>query len=107
MKIVINKHFGGFGLTKAVYDELGIEWDGYGLQNEQLGINSNNYYAYRADKRLIEAIEEIGIEASGDIAALEIVEIPDDIEWEIDDHNGIETVREIHRSGRNENKHIS
>ena len=30
MKIAVNRRYGGFGLSKAVYEELGIEWDGYG-----------------------------------------------------------------------------
>ena len=40
MKIAINKCYGGFSLSKAVFDELGIEWNGYGyLENESFGIN--------------------------------------------------------------------
>lgn len=41
MKIAVNKCFGGFGVSKAVYDELGIVWDGYGyLDNESFGIET-------------------------------------------------------------------
>ncbi len=29
-KIVINKCYGGFGVTKAIFDELKLKWDGYG-----------------------------------------------------------------------------
>lgn len=53
----------------------------------------------RTDKKLIETIEELGEKkASGRLAKLEIVDIPDDVEWEIDDYDGIETVHEKHRS---------
>ncbi len=100
MKVVLNKRFGGFGLTKIVFEELGIDWDGYGyLSNEDMGIESTDYNAYRTDERLIKAIEKIGLgESSASLASLQIVDIPDDIEWEIDDYDGIETVHEKHRS---------
>lgn len=98
MKIVINKCYGGFSLTKAVFDELGFEWDGYGrTDNEDFGIESDNYLAYRSDPRLIAAIEKVGeSESSGGLADLSIVDIPDGIEWEIDDYDGIETIHEQH-----------
>lgn len=31
MKIVINRCYGGFGLSEAAYDKLGIGWDGIRL----------------------------------------------------------------------------
>lgn len=100
MKIVINKCFGGFGVSKAVYKELGFKWNGYGyLSNDDFGIKDDNYYAFRSDKRLVNAVEKVGEEkSSGDLAKLRIVEIPDDVKWEIDEYDGIETVHEQHRS---------
>ena len=35
MKIVINTCYGGYGLSKAAYDELGLEWDGYGSKYDE------------------------------------------------------------------------
>ena len=100
MKIVINRCWGGFGVSEAVYDELGIKWDGYGyIDNETLGIDGKDYDAHRADKKLIAAIEKVGLEgASASLASLEIVDIPDDVEWEIDNYDGMESVHEAHRS---------
>lgn len=100
MKIAVNKCFGGFSVSKEVYDKLGLEWDGYGfLSNNDLGIASDDYLAYRSDSKLIAAIESVGINnASGPSAKVRIVDIPDDIEWEIDEYDGIETVHEKHRS---------
>ena len=100
MKIAVNRCFGGFSLSKAVYDELGIKWDDYGyLENEDLGIESGDYNAFRADPRLIAAIEKIGEEeSSGSMASIEIVDIPDDIDWEIEDYDGVESFHEHHRS---------
>ena len=53
----------------------------------------------RSNKELIETIEELGeSESSGQHASLEIVEIPDGIEWDIDEYDGVESIHEIHRS---------
>jgi hypothetical protein len=100
MKIVVNKCYGGFSVSKDVYDELSIPWDGYGyISNDELGIDSENFTAYRADSRLIKAIEKVGLKkASGALADLVIVNIPNNIDWYIDDYDGIETIHEDHRS---------
>ena len=100
MKYVINKCFGGFGLSKECYRELGLEWDGYGyLNNEKLGIKSNNWMAYRGDPRLVAAVEKLGSEtASGNCAKLEIVDVPEGIDIEWDEYDGIESIHEAHRS---------
>lgn len=146
MKIVINRCYGGFGLsikalkryvelkgmtpyfyeedfkTKTCYKIKNVEKEKknkyyfYTCITEDLGdeikykdfwdfINSNEEkYIYdmdipRDDEFLIKAIEEIGLEeSSGNCASLKIVEIPDGIEYEIDDYDGVESIEEIHRS---------
>lgn len=100
MKIAINRCFGIFSVSQAVFNELGKEWDGYGYpDNEMFGIESDDYNAWRADPSLIAAIEKVGLkEASGSSASIEIVEIPDGIEWFIHDYDGQESVHEQHRS---------
>jgi hypothetical protein len=41
----------------------------------------------------------LGIEkSSGVYAELKIVDIPDDVEWEIDEYDGKEWVAEVHRT---------
>ena len=89
-KIAINRCFGGFGLSKRAYEELGLPWDGYGYD-----YNSEDK---RTDPRLIEVIEKLGDVANGEHAELHIVEIPDDVEWEIDEYDGTECVSEVHRT---------
>lgn len=54
----------------------------------------------RDDETLVQVVEELGKEASGFCADLVIVEIPDDVEWEITEYDGNETVEEVHRSWR-------
>lgn len=46
---------------------------------------------------LIQAIEELGDKANGPHAKIKIVEIPDDVEYEIDEYDGIEHIAEVHR----------
>lgn len=52
----------------------------------------------RDDPDLIAVIEELGTEASGTCATLAITEIPDDINWLIDEYDGYEHVEEAHRT---------
>ena len=138
MKLVINKCYGGFGLSDKAIEmimkrkglgcyrykqtkysfESGIneyirceEFDENTLftyyQTEDLGEKVNNlpsetcwYYGNleRNDEDLIAVVEELGEEADGRFANLRIVDIPDDIEWELEYYDGVETVHELHRS---------
>ena len=52
----------------------------------------------RVDKDLIEVIESLGNKADGFCANLKVVEIPDGIDWEIDEYDGLEKINEAHRS---------
>lgn len=84
MKVVINACYGGFSVSKEVYERMGKEWDGYG-------------YAFDNDRTnpdLIAVIEELGSEkSSGRCAELEIVDIPEDAtDWEISNYDGVESV---------------
>lgn len=64
-------------------------------------IPNENYWYYgnleRTDEDLISVIEELGTEASGDYGDVAVIEIPDDVDWEIDDYDGVETIHEKHR----------
>lgn len=53
----------------------------------------------RDDPALIQVVEELGSKkASGDHADLKIVEIPDDVDWEIEEYDGNEHIAEKHRT---------
>ena len=98
-KIVINRCYGGFSVSKAVYQELGLKWDGYGyLDNDLMGYQDpRDFYDYREDPKLVAIVEKLDPAASGDLANLGVVTVPDDMDWTIDDYDGIETVYERHR----------
>ena len=88
MKVVINRCWGGYGLSKAAYKELGLKWDNYGYEFED----------DRTNPALVACVEKLGQKASGPMANLVIVEIPDDVKWELDDYDGQESIHEKHRS---------
>jgi len=52
----------------------------------------------RDDPVLIQVIEELGKEADGPHAKIEVVDIPDGIKYEIDEYDGRESIHEEHRS---------
>lgn len=80
MKIVINRCFGGFGLSA----------EAVALLVEDGGEET------RADPALVSVVETLGSEkASGEYAELKVVEIPDGVEdWYITDYDGNETIHE-------------
>ena len=53
---------------------------------------------YRADKHLVKVVEELGKKANGIHAELIVVKIPNNVEWEIDNYDGMETIHEKHRT---------
>jgi len=112
-KIVINDDFGGFSLSRKAFHRLrelgqkdallepdfGECWlDGSGPRND--GIDSFLRDIPRDDSLLIQVVEELGVDANGGCASLKIVEIPDDIDWEIDEYDGNESIDEKHRTWR-------
>ena len=87
-KIVVNRCFGGFCLSEEAYALLGIPWDGYG----------HGFNIKRDDPKLVEVVKQLGSKADGEYAQLQVVDVPDDIVWEIEDYDGHEKVAEKHRS---------
>lgn len=91
MKIVINKCYGGFSLSDEALS----------LYNERTGANITygGREMDRSNPDLIAVIEQLGLaKSSGSLAELEIIDIPDDIEWDIEEYDGIEWVAEKHRT---------
>lgn len=65
--------------------------------------DSNYFSAHnieRNDPALVETVKRLGSRADGHCAKLKIVEIPDGVEWGIDEYDGQESVEEAHRSWR-------
>ena len=110
-KVVLNSCYGGFGLSEEaiqmLIDKHGLEIDSdsYGyVDNDDFGIEDENYEAYRMDKRLISVVEKLGVKkASGKHAELRVVVVPDEVVevhgWHIDDYDGCESVHQSHWVG--------
>lgn len=128
MKVVINRCYGGFGLSKKAVmrlHELGdkhveeqtreeffstdsidntIEKQNKTL--EMLELPSENGIIlsekHRSNNRdcpiLIKMVEELGEESFGKDAELKVVQIPDGIEYTIEKYDGMEWVAEKHRT---------
>lgn len=90
MKIVINRCFGGFGLSEKALEEYKTR-KGIDEKIWSWGIN-------RDDPDLIDIVENMGKAANSGFAKLKIVEIPDDVEWEISEYDGLEHIAEKHRT---------
>lgn len=89
MKVVINRCYGGFGLSDAAeakYLALTGKEEVWGFELE------------RNDPVLIQIVEELGNTANSSYAELKVVEIPDDVEWTIQDYDGVEWIAEVHRT---------
>jgi hypothetical protein len=54
----------------------------------------------RDDAYLVQVIEELGELANGKHAKLKVVEIPVDVDWQIEEYDGNEWVAEVHRTWR-------
>jgi len=93
MKIVINKCYGGFGLSKEAMD---LYLEKKGMQGEKIHRSEID----RTDPILIEVVDELGILASDAYSELDIVDIPDDVDWYIEEYDGNEWVAERHRTWR-------
>lgn len=86
MKVVINRCYGGFGLSDE-FIETYPQFEEY------------NYCWYsdrdkRSDQNFISAIENFGLEKSkGHSASLKIIELPNDTtDWEIEEYSGNESI---------------
>lgn len=86
MKVVINGCYGGYGLSEAALDYLGLD--------------RKNRYAFAGDRtnpKLVECVEKLGSAASTLHSCLYVVEVPDDVKWTITEYDGVEQVEEVHR----------
>jgi len=93
-KIVINKCYGGFGLSKPALD---LYANLAGLPTSK---DVHDWDIDRDNPTLIKVIETLGCRTSSDYnnSELQIVEIPDGIEWTIEEYDGLEWIAEKHRT---------
>ena len=119
MKVVINRCFGGFGISNQAFEKLlerkgiafnkvpakyqmrGNEFDYYradGVQSEETYLSEHGFFDDRSDPDLIAVIEELGKDSWGWASDLAIIDIPDDVKWHICEYDGLEHIAEDHRT---------
>ena len=107
VKVVINRCFGGFGLSGeavGMYAKL-RGWTrcttDFGMDYFLNGRGENIIPPHgfrRDDPFLVKVVESLGENSWGDHAELKIVEVPDDVDWVIVENDGQEWVAERHRT---------
>jgi hypothetical protein len=88
-KVVINTCYGGFGLSDEAQDLLER------IKGEK---TTPHWDIQRDDEDLVKVVETLGYRSNGGFSDLAIAEIPDDVEWEIKEYDGLEWVAEKHRT---------
>lgn len=97
MRVVLNRCFGCFQLSDEATQWLGSYLEPYEI------INIPYAEEMRCNPHVINCVESLGAAAESDYSHFEIIEIPDNIDWYIEDNDGFEEVHEMHRfwPGRN------
>ena len=92
MKIVINDDYGGFGLSDEALQEY--------ITKKGLPGNTHTYSnkIERDDPILVEIVERLKGKANSFLSSLKIVEIPDNIQWVIEEYYGREWIAESHQT---------
>jgi len=118
MKIIVNRCYGGFGLSDAAYErliELGIPLVEYKegrtedhthqilKRDEKSAFTDQAYWdtwtrEERTHPLLVQVVEELGKAANNSYSDLEVIEIPDDVEWQVEEYDGREWIAEKHRT---------
>lgn len=102
-KIVINSCFGGFSLSQKAQDMYCAQKNiDPGEWNKSWGYYSDFHMSdiCRDDPVLVDIVKQLGQEADGSCAELRIVEIPEDVNWYVEEYDGSEWVAERHRTWR-------
>lgn len=98
MLVVINtKNFGSFSISEKAVDFIRKKVKGKENKNSIFTYSFNDD---RSNYLLIEAVSKLKDKANGLYSELKIVEIPDDVEWQVFAINGEEWIAEKHRTWR-------
>ena len=115
MKIVINTDYGGFGLShEGVVRYAEIKGLNLTIVDRIDSVDEYDYYIGRIeednylwsreidrdDPALVQTVEELGSKANDRFADLKVVEIPDDVKWDLCEYDGMEWIAEKHRTWR-------
>jgi hypothetical protein len=104
-KIVINRCYGGYNLSSRAVEALAerralptVEKYEYLYLVYPDGTELDPCDIPRDDPDLVAVVESLGTEANGRHSELKIVTVPDDVDWYIEEYDGIEKVAERHQT---------
>lgn len=92
-QVVINTQHGGFGLSPDAWVVYCVR-HGWDPDDENL----HERMIARDDPDLVAVMEEMGDRANGRFAKLKVVQIPHEVDWIIQEYDGVEWVAERHRT---------
>lgn len=102
------EHSGGVNEYERIDDISQDQLFSYSIKKDlgkivsQLPQDDESWFSYRdidrEDLHLIEVVEKHPDKVHGNYAKLKVVEIPSDIEYEIDEYDGNEHIAEVHRT---------
>lgn len=97
MKIVKNACYGGYGLSDLALSRLS-EVTGKTIDQCEEDYVWGCDDEVRAAPELVQVVEELGEKANDSCSNLVVVEVPDDVNWVLEEYDGYETIEEVHRS---------
>jgi len=90
-KIVINTCYGGFGLSEESLEDY----------KKRKNITEDTLFYWEIPRDcpvLVEMVEQGGTDVDGIYSELKVVDIPDGVNWYIEEYDGMEHVAERHRT---------
>jgi hypothetical protein len=103
--LALFKDFNSTWKTSSYYTVPVAEFEEAHQQDKKIGdyTKSNalcwsQYDIERNDPLLIQVVEEMGENVNTRFSKLKVVEIPNDVEWQIEEYDGAEWVAEKHRT---------
>lgn len=99
-KIVINTCYGGFNLSKQAQEQYALlKGIDPGNWNDSWGFfeNLEVYSISRDDSDLVLIVEQLKELAFGNYSELKVVEIPENVDWVIEEYDGAEYIAEKRR----------
>ena len=116
MKVLVNRCYGGFSLSNEALAEY-AKRKGYFTKEGYFSLHvmttpdadpskiednskfiSDRSDDFRTDPIAIAVVEDLGKASDGFAADIEVVEIPDGVEWQIEEYDGKEWIAEKHRT---------
>jgi len=101
-QVVINTSYGGFHLSDEAIELYG-KYSGLDLVKKGKHYSVGDIHFYdrnikRDDENLVKVVLELKEKADGFCSKLKVIEIPIDVEYEIEEYDGNEWVAEKHRT---------